>query len=54
MKGKNMSGLMTLVLLSVAGAIMLAVLITVPIKAHSSTSKSTNQYNLDRYLEDLY
>lgn len=54
MKGKNVSGIMTLVLLSVAGAIMLAVLITVPIKAHSSTNNSTDQYNLERYFEDLY
>lgn len=49
MKGKNLSTLMTIVLMSLAGALMIAVLITVPIKAHSGTTSSTNPtdtYNL--------
>lgn len=44
MKGKNYSTLMTIVLMSLAGALLLAVLITVPIKAHSGSSTDYNKY----------
>lgn len=54
--GKNFSSIMTIVLMSLAGALLVAVLITVPIKAHStaasSSSSSTNDYN--DYFEELY
>lgn len=57
LKGKNYSALMTIVLVSLAGALLLAVLITVPIKAHAgSTANSSTQYQYDysKYLQDLY
>lgn len=50
MKGKNFSALLTIVLMSLAGALLLAVLITVPIKAHMTTvspSSTTRTYNYD-------
>lgn len=49
MKGKNYSTLMTIVLMSLAGALLIAVLITVPIKAHtgSTPSSSTSGYDYD-------
>ena len=55
MRGRNKSALMTLVLMSVAGAALVAALITVPIKAHggsssrSSSSSSSYRDLLDRY-----
>lgn len=55
LKGKNYSALMSIVLVSLAGALLLATLITVPIKAHSVTSaSSTSPYDYTRYLQDLY
>lgn len=55
LKGKNYSALMSIVLASLAGALLLATLITVPIKAHSVTSSSsTSPYDYTKYLQDLY
>jgi hypothetical protein len=48
LKGKNVSALMTVVLVSLAGALLLATLITVPIKAHTSTSSA---YDYSKYLQ---
>lgn len=53
MKGKNLSSLMNLVLVSVAGAALLAVLITVPIKAHDSTTSTTKSYDYNRSYYNL-
>lgn len=54
MKGTNLSFVMTLVVLSVAGAMLIATLITVPIKAHSGSSTTTiKSYDYSRFLEDL-
>lgn len=55
MKGKNFSLPMTLVLMSLAGALFLAVLITVPIKAHMTPTawNSGIEYNSSLY-DDLY
>ncbi len=47
MKGKNLSTVMTLVLMSLAGALLIATLITVPIVAHGSSSRSSSGYNYD-------
>lgn len=44
-KGKNKSLLLTIVLLSVTGAILLAAIITTPIQAHSSSSSSSYDYS---------
>ncbi len=50
MKGRNLSGLMTIVLLSLAGALLIATLITVPIKAHSSTvTPSSSDFDYSNY-----
>lgn len=62
MKGKNLSMLMTIVLMSLAGALMIAALITIPIKAHMSTgSSSSNMYDnsdynnyLNNYFNEYY
>lgn len=55
LKGKNLSSLMTIVLVSFAGALLIATLITVPIKAHtSSRSSTTTPYDYSNYLQDLY
>lgn len=55
LKGKNLSSLMTIVLVSLAGALLIATLITVPIKAHmSSRSSTTTPYDYSNYLQDLY
>lgn len=61
MIGKNLSMLMTVVLMSLAGALMIAALITIPIKAHmsssSSSSNSTNMYDssdYNNYLNDYF
>lgn len=62
MKGKNMSMLMTIVLMSVAGALLVAALITIPIKAHMGSSSSSSSslpsmyddYNYSNYFNDYY
>lgn len=57
MKGKNVSALMTIVLMSLAGALLIATLITVPIKAHMTTvssSSTPNIYNYDDYFKTYY
>lgn len=51
MKGKNKSGLVTLVVMALAGALLVATLITVPIKAHGTTSTRSYEYNM---LNDYY
>ena len=43
MRGRNKSSLMTVVLMAIAGAVLIATLITVPIKAHGSSS-SMSEY----------
>lgn len=62
MKGKNLSMLMTVVLMSLAGVVLLGVLITVPIKAHmtpratqlpASSSTPSNQYDTNNF-NDLF
>ncbi len=53
MRGRDKSKLLTLVAMSVAGALLVATFITVPIKAHSSSSSSSEQnYNQIRQLFD--
>lgn len=55
MKGKNLSMLMTIALLSLTGALLLAALITIPINAHTtsrSSSSSSNMYNDYNYNYD--
>lgn len=47
MKGRNLSGLMTIVLVSLAGALLIATLITVPIKAHSTASVTPSNSSFD-------
>lgn len=49
MKGKNFSALMTIVLVSLTGALFIAALVTVPIKAHttSTTTSTSGEYNYD-------
>lgn len=61
MKGKNFSMVMTIVLMSLAGALLLAALITIPIKAHmgsstpsSSSSMYDNYYDYSDYLNNYY
>ncbi len=48
-RGKNMSKLMTLVLMGVAGALLVATLITVPIKAHTGSSNSSSSSRSSNY-----
>jgi hypothetical protein len=48
-RGKNMSKLMTLVLMGVAGALLVATLITVPIKAHTGSSNSSSNSRSSNY-----
>lgn len=47
MKGRNLSGLMTIILVSLAGALLIATLITVPIKAHSTASVTPSNSSFD-------
>jgi|GEM_PF-4230994 len=62
MKGKNMSLLMTIVLMSVAGALLVAALITIPIKAHTGSGSSSSSslpsmyddYNYSNYFNNYY
>lgn len=51
MKGKNLSMLMTIVLMSLAGALLVAALITIPIKAHMSSSSSSNSSSMYDYYD---
>lgn len=48
-RGKNMSKLMTLVLMGIAGALLVATLITVPIKAHTGSSSSSSNSRSSNY-----
>ena len=52
MRGRDKSKLLTVVLMSVAGALLVATLITVPIKAHSSSS-TRSIYDSTRNLLDF-
>lgn len=58
MKGKNFSTIMTVMLMSLAGALLLAVLITVPIKAHTSAADSAatnpSMYDYEDYFKTYY
>ena len=55
MKGKNRSLPMTITVLAVAGALFIMTAITVPIKAHSSSTSTYNTTtNIDNYLNNLY
>ena len=54
MKGQNKSFLMTIVLMSVAGALLLAMLITVPIKAHSSDTTNNRSSEYDSRYFDMF
>ena len=51
MRGRNKSKLMTIVLMSAAGALLVATLITVPIKAHSSSSTRSNYDSFRQMLD---
>lgn len=51
MRGRDKSKLLTIVLMSVAGALLVATLITVPIKAHGSSSGGSNYDSIRQYLD---
>ncbi len=52
MRGHNKSKLLTIVAMSVAGALLVAAFITVPIKAHSSSTTRTTDYDSIRQYFD--